>query len=198
MRNKYTFSEFLSNVYSLIVTKLFYKGARLIRRPIYIRGKSSLRFERGLTTGHGCRFDLPGNGEPTLLIGKNCEMGDGVHIVAHEKVIIGDNCLMASKIFISDTNHGEYSGAAQSSPETPPNRRALNTSPVKIGNNVWIGENVVILLGIEIGDGCIIGSNSVVKKSIPQNCIAAGIPAKIIKTYCEEEKSWIKVNNNES
>ena len=150
MKNKYSFSETISNIYALLCTKLFYKGARLIRRPVYIRGKSSMQFERGLTTGHACRFDLPANDKKRSLLAKTCEMGDNVHIVAHEKVTIGDNCLMASKIFISDTSHGNYSkNTNESAPAIAPNARPLITKPVLIGNNVWIGENVCILLGVK-------------------------------------------------
>lgn len=60
------------------------------------------------------------------------------HIVAHERVEFGDDVLVASKCFISDTNHGE-----NESPEIAPNKRKLVTHPVKIGKKVWIGENVV-------------------------------------------------------
>ncbi|MDF2613501.1 MAG: acetyltransferase [Clostridia bacterium] len=193
MGNKYSTSEFISNVFALFCTKLFYKNARLIRRPVYMRGKSSISYGEGLTTGHSCRFDLPGESTKTLIIGKHCEMGDNVHIVAHEEVVIGDNCLMASKIFISDTNHGDYVGDKQSSPEIPPNGRQLITRPVSIGNNVWIGENVCILPGVRIGNGCIIGANSVVNKEIPDNCIAAGVPIKVIKRWDEDKLSWIKL-----
>lgn len=192
MGNKYSVSEFISTVFVLFWTKLFYKNARLIRRPIYMRGKSSISYGEGLTTGHACRFDLPGKNKKTLTIGKHCEMGDNVHIVAHEKVVIGDNCLMASKIFISDTNHGEYVGENQSSPEIPPNDRKLITRPVTIGNNVWIGENVCILPGVKIGSGCIIGANSVVNNDIPDKCIVAGVPAKTVKKYDNEKGIWLK------
>jgi acetyltransferase-like isoleucine patch superfamily enzyme len=194
LNNQYTISEFIKTAYGLVITKLFYRKARLIRRPFYIRGKSSFQYDSGLTTGHGCRLDLLGVGEKTLFIGKNCEMGDYVHIVAHENVKIGDNCLMASKIFISDTNHGDYSGENQSSPETPPNDRKLISRPVSIGNNVWIGENVCILPGVKIGNGCIIGANSVVNKDIPDNCIIAGAPAKVVKMYSIDKRIWKKRN----
>lgn len=193
MGNNYSISEFISTTFALICTKLVYKNARLIRRPIYMRGKSSISYGEGLTTGHACRFDLPGGNKKTLIIGKNCEIGDNVHIVAHEKVIIGDNCLMASKIFISDTNHGDYAGENQSSPNTPPNDRNLITKPVSIGNNVWIGENVCILPGVRVGSGCIIGANTVVNKDIPDNCIAVGSPAKVVKIYNIEKKSWERI-----
>ena len=197
MGNKYSASEFVATAFALICTKIFYKHARLIRRPVYMRGKSSFSYGEGLTTGHACRFDLAGEDRKTLIIGKHCEIGDNVHIVAHEQVVIGDNCLMASKIFISDTNHGNYSGKEQSSPETPPNMRRLSTNPVSIGDNVWIGENVCILPGVTIGNGCIIGANSVVNRDIPENCIAAGAPAKVVKKYNMFSQSWEVVDRGE-
>ncbi|MCB2357872.1 DapH/DapD/GlmU-related protein [Clostridium estertheticum] len=197
MRNKYSLSETISTAYALICTKLFYKGARLIRRPFYCRGKSRLRFGEGFTTGYHCRFDLLGeenDNSKKLIIGKNCKIGDNVHIVANEKVIIGDNCLMASKIFISDTSHGEYSNATNdSSPDVPPDERILYMKQVSIGDNVWIGENVCILLGVNIGKGCIIAANSVVNRDVPNNCIAAGLPAKIVKRYNHQTGEWRKI-----
>ena len=165
--------------------------ARFIRRPIYIRGKNSISGCKGLTTGRFCRFDLKGN-KKTLFVGENCEFGDMTHIVAYEKVEIGNNVLIASKCFISDTSHGSYSGSQHDSPETIPNKRKLVTSPVKIGDRVWIGENVVVLAGAEIGDGCIIGANSVITKKIPKNSIVVS-NGKIIKQWDEKSRSWKKV-----
>ncbi|MGO5315118.1 DapH/DapD/GlmU-related protein [Bilifractor sp. LCP21S3_A7] len=193
MRNQYTASEFIENVFAFIDTKIFYPGARLIRRPVYIRGKKSLRYGKNLTLGHGCRFDLLNKNKVTLFIGNNCEIGDYVHIVATDKVEIGNNVLMASKIFISDTNHGSYKGEEQDSPDVVPNRRKLTTAPVKIGNNVWIGENAVILAGVEIGDGCIIGANSVVNKNFIKGSIIAGCPAEVIKKWDDDNKTWISI-----
>lgn len=171
------------------MTKLTMRQARFVRRPIYIRGSKSLVGCNGLTTGRFCRFDLEGT-KPTLFIGDNCEMGEMTHIVAHEKVEIGNNVLLASKCFISDTSHGTYKGAEQDGPNIPPNQRKLVTRPVRIGNNVWIGENVVILAGAEIGDGCIIGANSVVNSVIDKNCIVVG-NNYIIKQYEDKRKEWV-------
>lgn len=199
MKNQYLISETISTAYALILTKLFYKGARLIRRPFYCRGKFRLQFGEGFTIGHHCRFDLLDKANDNikkLIIGKNCKFGDNVHIVANEKVIIGDNCLMASKIFISDTSHGDYSNNANgSSPDVPPDERPLYSKAVIIGNNVWIGENVCILLGVKIGDGCIIGANSVVNRDVPNNCIVAGIPMRLIKRYNPVSERWEKITN---
>lgn len=190
MDNKYSTSEFIKNVYSFVLTKITMKQARLIRRPIYIRGKKSLTGCKNITTGRFCRFDLEGN-KQTLHIGDNCEMGDLTHIVAHNCVEIGNDVLIASKCFISDVNHGKYSGDNQDSPETAPNSRVLIAGETVIGNRVWIGENAVILAGAEIGDGCIIGANSVVSKIIPSKTMVVG-NNRIIKKWNEETKKWEK------
>ena len=200
MINGYSFSELVSSSFSLIATKLFYPGARLVRRPFYIRGKAFMEYGSGFTTGHHCRFDInneavdgTSRGEKRLIIGKNCKIGDNVHIVASKKVIIGDDCLMASKIFISDTNHGDYANVERmSSPLIAPDERPLYTAEVRIGDRVWIGENVVILPGATIGDGVIIGANSVVNRAIDKNSVVAGSPARVIKTWNDEKKEWIK------
>ena len=195
MRNKYSLSEFFSTTWALLATKLFYHQARLVRRPIYVRGRASIDGADGLTTGHSCRFDLNGN-KKTLFFGSNCEIGDNVHIVAYDKVTIGNNVLMASKVFISDTNHGVYKKGemVQDTPYSAPNDRKLVTESTSIGDNVWIGENVVVLPGSRIGNGCIIGANAVVSGFIEEKSIAVGAPAKVIKRWNDETASWEEVD----
>jgi len=197
INNKYGLGEIIKNIISLLYTKLFYKNARLIRTPIYVRGKSYLKFGKGFTTGYNCRiemFNLNGENKYKLIIGKNCKIGDYVHIAAGESVTIGDNCLFASKIYISDICHGNYSGNyVMSSPDVPPDSRKLFTKPVQIGDNVWIGENVCVLPGAKIGSGCIIGANAVVNSNIPKNSIAVGSPARVVKKFDQEKKQWIRV-----
>lgn len=184
--NRYSFSEFMKNVYSLILTKLTAPQARLIRRPVYMRGRNSLSGAKNLTLGRFCRFDLDG-GKKTLFIGDGCEFGDMTHIVALNKVIIGNHVLIASKVFVSDTNHGRYKGEKLSSPDIPPGKRELVKSSAIIGDNVWIGENAVILAGADIGDGCVIGANSIISKKIPSNSIVVG-SNQILRQYSKKEK----------
>lgn len=190
MKNSYSPSELIKNAWSLVCTKIFFKPARLIRRPIYIRGKKGLSFEKGFTTGYRCRFEIFNAQEGAkLCFGENCKIGDNVHIAASKKVNIGNNCLFASNIYISDTNHGDGSN----SPLTPPDQWELSSNPVEIGNCVWIGEGVAVLPGSKIGDGCIIGAHAVVKGDIPSYCVAVGAPAKIVKKYDFESNTWQKV-----
>lgn len=186
--SKYPLSNLCSMGYSFLTTKLFYPKARLIRRPFYIRQKKNLQYGEGFTTGHGCRFEMFENGK--IVFGKDCHIGDHVHIAALHSITIGNNCLFASKIFISDLSHGSY-GVHGDSPLVPPNERPLTGTPVHIGDNVWIGENVCVLSGVTIGSGCVIGSNATVIRDLPRNCIAVGSPAKPIKIFDEDSQSWI-------
>lgn len=181
----YSFSELAKNAYSMALTKLFYPSARLIRRPVYMRGRKGLAFGKGFTTGYRCRFEMMGEGI-TLQLGENCKIGDNVHIVASRQVTVGDNCLFASHIFISDTNHG----TGEDDPMTPPDSRPLSANPVSIGNNVWLGEGVAVLPGAKIGDGCIIGAHAVVKGEIPPYTVAVGAPAKPVKKYNFDTNIW--------
>ena len=174
-----------------IRSKLLFKKARIIRFPIRIRGKRNINY--GFTTGFNCRldaFDVNNKKEILIKIGKNVQINDNVHIGAIEKIEIHENVLIASKVFITDHNHGKYSGNQQDSPLIAPNSRPLYSSPVIIEKNVWIGELVSVLPGVTIGQGSIIGSNSVVNKNIPPFCIAVGIPAKVVKKFDFENNEW--------
>lgn len=116
---------------------------------------------------------------------------------ACHSVEIGDNCLFASNILVTDNSHGMYSGNLVSSPEEIPDKRTIDIKGVKIGDNCWIGENVVILPGIILGNGCVVGAGTIVTKSFPDNSIIAGNPAKVIKVYDKEQKKWIKENSRD-
>lgn len=195
MKN-YSFLDFITNFISFCYTKLFYSKVKLIRLPISIRGKKNIKFGKGLVTGKYCRIDTYASGNSKVLtIGSNCQLNDFVHIGAIENITIGDNVLIASKVFITDHLHGKYSGDNQSNPLNIIKDRELSSQPVFISNNVWIGESVSILPGITIGENSIIGANSVVTKDIPDNCIAVGIPAKVIKKFNFESKTWIQTIN---
>lgn len=128
---------------------------------------------------------------PRIVIKENVEVNDFVHIGATTYVEIGSNVLIASKVYISDHNHGAYSGQEQSDPETPPSKRPIDSGrSVIIGDNVWIGEFVSVLPGVTIGRGSIIAANSVVTRDIPPHCIAVGAPALVVKRYDPASKRW--------
>ena len=176
-------------------TKLFYRQARLIRLPIYIRGKSAITWGRGFTTGVGVRIDAFGMGNKKLIIiGERVQINDYVHIGAIEHISIGNDVLIASRVFISDHNHGHYNKKyEQSSPDVPPAQRPLISAAVIIEDRVWIGENVSIMPGVKIGSGTVIGAGSVVTHDMPSDSICVGIPARVIKRYNRQVNEWLHV-----
>jgi len=119
----------------------------------------------------------PGKGSyPKIIIGSNCTFLYRFQCNSAESVVIGNYVLAASNVLITDSDHIiEPDGM----PVTKNNK--FNSRPVRIGNNCWIGQNVVILKGVTIGDNCIIGANSVVTKDVENNSVVGGNPARLIK-----------------
>jgi carbonic anhydrase/acetyltransferase-like protein (isoleucine patch superfamily) len=184
-------------IFSLIYTKIFFNQARIIRLPFDIRNRKYIRIGENFTAGFGCRieaFPLNENYDICIKIGKNVQINDYVHIGAVGSITIGDNVLMASKIYISDHNHGSYDDLISDHPMSIPIDRKPICKPVVIEDNVWLGESVCVLPGVSIGKGSIIGALSVVSKDIPPFSIAVGIPAKVVKKYDFEINKWVKIN----
>jgi acetyltransferase-like isoleucine patch superfamily enzyme len=192
--SRYGIVGYFRLILDIISTRLFFPKARIIRHPFYIRGKKYIKIGKGFTTGVNLRIDaIPNriNKQFCLIIGEDVEVNDYVHIGAIESVIIGNNVLIASKVFITDHNHGNYGGKIKhDNPDIPPRKRGWYSSPVIIEDNVWIGEYVSILPGVIIGKGSIIGAMSLVNKNIPSYSIAVGIPAKVIKQFNFENQKW--------
>ena len=111
--------------------------------------------------------DCPQN----IHLGKEVFINSGCKMQAQGRIYIGDKCLIGHNTVIATINH-EIS---------PKIRRDLIPRKVVIGDNVWIGSGSIILPGVTIGNNSIIGAGSIVTKDIPENCIAVGNPAKIIK-----------------
>lgn len=194
LQRHYSIEDVIKMTWWIIRSKLLDFRIRLIRRPVVIRGSRYIDFGKALTTGHWCRFEAyPTSDDKSIKLkfGDNIQVNDFVHISALEKVEIGDGCLIASHVYISDNSHGSYKGTdIDSSPEIEPGCRAYSTAPVIIGKNCWIGESVIVMPGVSIGDGCIIGAHAVVNKNIPSASIAVGSPAKVIKKYNFKTGHW--------
>jgi len=116
---------------------------------------------------------------PCIMIGRNCCFGAYNHITCTNSVIIGDNVLTGKWITITDNSHGRTDNETL---HIEPIKRPLHSKgPVKIGNNVWIGDKATILPGVTIGDGAVIAANAVVTKDVPAYSIVGGNPAMLIK-----------------
>lgn len=122
---------------------------------------------------------------PSILIGNNVIFNPDCHIGCVNKIEIGDNCLFASRVFITDHNHGNTTIKMMNIP--PAERPLTSTGSVVIGKNVWVGEGVAILSGVTIGNNAIIATNAVVTKDVPKNAIVGGVPARILKIINEDE-----------
>ena len=198
LKRTYSMFDVLQLGIYLLRTKFIDSNIRLIRFPLILRGRKYIDFGNQLTTGFWCRFEVfPQDDESRIRLkfGDNIQINDFVHICAMNSVEIGDGCMFASHVYISDNSHGVYSGEeyTHSSPETRPDHRQYVTSPVKIGKNVWLGEGVIVMPGVSIGDGCVIGAHSVVNKDIPSACIAVGSPARVVKHYNYKLGRWEKI-----
>ena len=116
----------------------------------------------------------------SITIGNNCHIGEYNQITACNKISIGDGLLTGHYVLISDNSHG---GLSEAESKIVPHYRELKSKgEVVIGNNVWIGDKVSILAGVHIGDNVIVAANAVVTKDVPDNCMVAGVPAKVMKT----------------
>jgi len=102
------------------------------------------------------------------------------------KLTIGNNVTLASRVTIIDHSHGKLD---ETDIDVPVMERALiSKGPIYIADNVWIGEGAVILGGISIGKNSVIAANAVVTRDIPSNTVAAGVPARPIKTITKSDK----------
>lgn len=159
----------ISNI-KLFVLKLFYPNAlkyhplQLIHpcTNIEIGKHSNLLIGKLVRIGKNCNIKVRNNAK--VKLGYNVSFNDGCSIVAHDHIEIGNNTITGPNVFIYDHDHDFRAKEGL---------RALKykTSPVIIGNNVWIGANVVILRGTKIGDNCVIGAGTVIKGEYPENSI---------------------------
>lgn len=193
---RYGFWGAMRAFFDILFTKLTLPQAKIIRRPFYIRNIGSIIGCKGMSAGPNLIMDVLSK-DATLIIGDNLAVNHSVHIGAMSKVVIGNNVLMASRVYISDHSHGSYRMDGElNAPYIPPNERPLYSEEIKIGDNCWLGEGVCILPGVTIGAGSIIGALSVVNRDIPANSIAVGAPAKVIKQWDQETLCWKSVNES--
>lgn len=126
--------------------------------------------------GNGEVLIQPRRKEAEITIGNGNVFNNNVTLIANERIVIGDGCLIGDQVAIYDSDFHEINPTTRKQGAGP-------TRPVMVGNNVWLGSRVMVLKGVTIGDNSVIGAMSLVTKSIPANCLAAGNPAKVIRTF---------------
>ncbi len=111
-----------------------------------------------------------------VRIGEGTFLNIAVMVAALGHVEIGSHCMLANGCFVTDSNH------RFDDPDTPITWQGFTSKgPTRIGDNVWLGANVVVTSGVTIGERCVIGANSVVTQDIAPYSIAAGAPAKVLR-----------------
>lgn len=183
------FSTKIKNAFNSIYTTRILKNLKdanngNIRYPMYLTGGEYIKIGNNFDCDQRLRLDAIDNflGEkfcPEIIIGNNVSIQKDCHIGAINKISLGDNVLLASKVYISDHSHGEITKEAILLP--PSKRKLYSKGPVIIEDNVWLGENVVVLPGVTIGENTVVGANAVVTKSIPKNSVVGGNPARVIR-----------------
>lgn len=108
-----------------------------------------------------------------IVLGKNVFINSNCYFMDGAKITVGDNVFIGPSCGFYTANHPlDYQTR---------NQGIEQALPILIGNNVWLGGNVIVLPGVKIGDGCVIGAGSVVTKDIEANSVATGIPCNVIK-----------------
>lgn len=171
-RMKKVFASVGDNAY--IMSNIYVRGGQKI-----IIGNNFYCYWGGRIETYSCHNGMKFN--PQIIIGNNVSINPDCHIGAINRIEIHDGVLMASRVFITDHFHGKIN--REELLVSPQKRILFAKGTVIIKKNAWLGEGVAVMPGVTIGENSVIGANAVVTKDIPDNSIAVGIPAKVIKQF---------------
>jgi acetyltransferase-like isoleucine patch superfamily enzyme len=185
-------NKFHDLFYSRVVKKSLLKSGKNfhIKPKAYLYGMKYVEIGDDFYCFKGLRLEvfdkhLNSSFQPSVKIANNVSLNFDCHIACCNKILIGNNVLLASRVFITDHSHGNPNNFDFN---VPPNKRELYSSgPVVLEDNVWIGEGVSIMPNVHIGKNSIIGANAVVTKSFPPNSVIGGVPAKLIREINDEK-----------
>ena len=134
--------------------------------------RATLRIGRWAWVGHGSKLRVH---EGLVSIGAKTVLGQECTISAFQHVSIGRECILADRVMLIDFDHGV------TEVERPIRLQGIYKRDVRVGNNVWIGYGACVLRGVTVGDNCIVGTNSVLTREVPENAVVAGVPARVIR-----------------
>jgi acetyltransferase-like isoleucine patch superfamily enzyme len=147
-------------------------------RILHFYGYSHVKERRQMTVGPGTGIapNVSIRFGSLISIGHSCNIGERSCLWAGPKsgrIVIGDNVSLAPEVFITVSDYQFVAGV-------PFRDQPQVEKDVVIGNDVWLGVRVTVTSGVHIGNGCIVGAGAVVTKDLPDNCIAVGVPARVI------------------
>lgn len=122
--------------------------------------------------GHGCKIRAH---EGEVRIGAKTVLGQECTISAFQHVSIGRECIVADRVMFIDFDHGVVEV------DRPIREQGIYKRDVRVGNNVWVGYGACILRGARVGDNCVIGTDSIVTKDVPDDAVVAGVPARVVR-----------------
>ena len=175
--------EFKTAIYSTWVKNEFAAASKVkIASPITLKNPKNIYLGDNVKIGSNGVVTTWPNAMGTvgvIEIGDNCNFGENVNITSSNHIKIGNNVLTGRWVTITDNNHGDTSIHDLSKP--PISRDLKSKGEIIIGDSVWIGDKVVILSNVKIGEGAVLAANSVVTKDVPAFAVVAGVPAKLIQ-----------------
>jgi acetyltransferase-like isoleucine patch superfamily enzyme len=148
---------------------------------IQIRKGAKLRLGRWCWIGNGTKIRIHG-GE--VEIGAKTVIGEEATFSAYEHISLGRESVIADRVMFIDFDH------CVMEVERPIRQQGIYHRPVRVGHNAWLGYGAAILRGVTVGDNCVIGTYAVVTRDLPDNAVATGVPAKVIRT--REAPRWMR------
>jgi acetyltransferase-like isoleucine patch superfamily enzyme len=136
------------------------------------------------TISAGMLVPLDDGRDPLLTVGDRCMFGKGISLVAHQRIEVGDDTIAGHHVYITDQNHG-YEDIDQ-----PIRTQLWKNAPVRIGAGCWLGHGAVVLPGTTIGRPVVVAAGSVVRGEIPDRCVVAGAPARIVRRHVPD-LGWV-------
>lgn len=165
-----------------MVARSFYNfgSNTVICLPFRIEGEESIEVGSRVYIGANSWLQAIGptsaSEKPTISIGDGTSISGNCTISGISRISIGKNVLIAQSVYIGDHSHSTLSHIM------PIKEQGVSgVSPVRVRDGAWIGFGVVILPGVTIGFNSVVAANSTVKFDVPDHCIAAGSPAKIVR-----------------
>ncbi|HLN17541.1 MAG TPA: acyltransferase [Acidimicrobiales bacterium] len=164
----------------------FPQGALFNERYIHIGEDTLVGPHCCISAGMAPGQEMPT--DPVVRIGDRTLIGRDSHIVGHWDIQIGDDIQTGPRVYITDQNH------TYTDPDVPVGRQWPVEAAVRIGSGSWLGANVVVLPGTSIGEHVVVAAGAVVRGEVPDRCVVAGVPARIVRRYVPGE-GWVGVHD---